>query len=90
MPSGDKAKFSKLDELAECEEEEEGGVASREGDAARAEDASKAQDMVDQLCDKITQNTKVEKSESSNRIPWKVKKNLRSENLYFRKVRQLN
>ena len=75
MPSGDKAKFSKLDELAECEEEEEGGgVASREGDAARAEDASKAQDMVDQLCDRITQKTKVEKSESSNRIPWKVKK----------------
>ena len=77
MPSGDKAKFCQLDELAECDEEDEeqvGGVdRADECDDERAGDASKAQDMVDQLCDKITLKQKADRPVKSNRIPWKVK-----------------
>ena len=55
MPSRDRKNFSKLDQLSEEGESEvaKGDVVA--ADDSRNCDATRAQDMVDQLCEKITQ-----------------------------------
>ena len=70
MPSQDREKISKLDQLGEKVEDDvaTGNVATN----CSERDTTRAQDMVDQLCEKITQKVPVE-AKKKKHIPWKVR-----------------
>ena len=72
MASTDRENFSKLDQLSA---DVEGDVATSDvADDSRNRDATRAQDMVEQICEKITQKSASPvKVQLKQHIPWKVR-----------------